>query len=311
MEFEISDRILRRLCEVNCFDPLANGRKKEMFFFGLRGVLPINLEDYNFGSQHKVSLNDINYFNPRCTLGQWMPEEKEIAIFPGSTVPHRDYISKSVSRGGQGANQLMTGYYSDYRKGVHKAGSPTEHDAFRQVNFHPIRRTADDIDFDNDDRVEFDNPNDNIHAGWCMGVNSTNYASAGCQVLVGYPQCKKPGREQATGPWKVFKKNAYDLPQKSFGYILLDGREAYRVASAGTSKISARLRFGSQGEIVKKLQRALQSKLFYEGNIDGDFGNRTLRAVLKFQTTSFGQNADDGIVGPQTAAALKLSLQNL
>ncbi|MBE0572300.1 MAG: peptidoglycan-binding protein [Ignavibacteriaceae bacterium] len=307
MEFELTDNIIRRMCEVNNFE----ARKNEMVFFGLRGTLPDNVEDYQFGTEHKVVLTDINYINPRCTLGQWLTKEKEFAIFPGSTIPHRDYISKSVQKGGEGANQLMTGYYSDYRKGVHKAGGPTGHDAFRQVNSHPVQRTSDDLDFDNDDRVEYENPNDNIHAGWCMGVNSTNYASAGCQVLVGYPQCEKRGSQPATGPWKIFKKNAYDLVQKSFGYILLDGREVYRIASAGNSKVSARLRFGSQGELVKKLQKALQTKSFYEGNIDGDFGERTLRAVLNFQTSSFGPNADDGIVGPQTAAVLKISWPEL
>ena len=303
MEFELNDLILRRFCEVNNF----NVRTNEMIFFGLRGALPLNVEDCEFNSTHNIVLNDINYTNPRCTLGQWLPKDKELAVFSGSTVPHRDNVSKSVSKGGEGANQLMTGYYSDYRKGVHKAGSPTGHDAFRQVSSHPVQRTSDDVDFDNDDRVEYENPNDNIHSGWCMGINSTNYASAGCQVIVGYPQCEKRGSQPATGPWKIFKKNAYDISQKSFGYILLDGHEAFRVASSGTEKVSARLRFGSQGELVKKLQKALQTKSFYEGNIDGDFGERTLRAVLKFQTASFGPNADDGIVGPQTAAVLKLS----
>lgn len=307
MEFKLSDSVLRRICEVNSF-PI---RTNEMIFFGLRGALPVDVEDCEFGTEQKVVLGDINYINPRCTLGQWLPKEKEFALFSGSTVPHRDYVSKSVSKGGAGANQLMTGYYKDYRKGVHKAGSPTGHDAFRQVSSHPIQRTTDDLDFDNDDRVEYENPNDNIHAGWCMGINSTQYASAGCQVLVGYPQCQKRGNQPATGPWKVFKKNAYDISQKSFGYILLDGREAFRIASAGSTKVSARLRFGSQGNLVKKLQKALQTKSFYEGNIDGDFGERTLRAVLKFQTASFGPNADDGIVGPQTAAALKISWPDL
>lgn len=303
MEFKLSDSVLGRICEVNSF-PI---RSNEMVFFGFRGTLPMNVENCEFGKEQNIVLGDVNYINPRCTLGQWLTKQKELAIFSGSTVPHRDYVSKSVSKGGQGANQLMTGYYSDYRKGVHKAGSPTGHDAFRQVSSHPVQRTSDDVDFDNDDRVEYENPNDNIHSGWCMGINSTNYASAGCQVIVGYPQCQKRGSQPATGPWKIFKKNAYDISQTSFGYILLDGREAFRIASAGTSKVSARLRFGSQGELVKKLQKSLQSKSFYEGEIDGDFGDRTLRAVLKFQTASFGPNADDGIVGPQTAAVLKLS----
>jgi len=307
MSFKITDKNLRRICEVNGFVIPTN----EMVFFGLRGMLPVNTEDYKFSSEHNVELTDVNYINPRCTIGQWLPKKKEFALFPGSTVPHQNYVSKSKARSGEGANQLMTGYYSDYRKGVHKPGSSTGHDAFRQVSSHPIRRTSDDLDFDNDDRVEYENPNDNIHAGWCMGINSTQYASAGCQVLIGYPQCQKRGQQPATGPWKVFKKNAYDLAQKSFGYILLNGREAYRVVSAGNSKVSARLRFGSNGDLVNKLQKALKNKSYYEGNIDGDFGNRTLRAVLKFQTSSFGPNADDGIVGPQTASALKLSWPNI
>lgn len=303
MSFTLTDKNLRRICEVNNFIIPSD----KMIFFGLRGLLPVDLENHTFKDKHDLELFDVNYLNPRCTLGQWLPKEKEFAVFPGSTVPHQNYVSKSVSKSGQGANQLMTGFYSDYRKGVHKAGSSTGHDAFRQVSAHPIRRTSDDLDFDNDDRVEYENPNDNIHAGWCMGVNSTQYASAGCQVLVGYPQCQKRGQQQATGPWKIFKKNAYDLAQKSFGYILLDGREPYRIVSAGSSKVSARLRFGSQGDLVNKLQKALKSKGFYEGDIDDEFGNRTLRAVLQFQTSSFGPNADDGIVGPQTASALKIN----
>ena len=307
MSFTLTDKSLRRLCDVNNFVVSANA----MTFFGLRGILPVYTEDHTLKGEQNVELADVNYINPRCTLGQWFPKDKQFAIFPGSTVPHKNYVSKSVLKNGQGANQLMTGYYSDYRKGVHKAGSSTGHDAFRQVSSHPIRRTSDDVDFDNDDRVEYVNPNDNIHAGWCMGVSSNNYASAGCQVLVGYPQCKRRGQQPATGPWKIFKKNAYDLPQTSFEYILLDGREAFRVVAAGMSKVSARLRFGSQGDLVSKLQKALKNKGYYEGNIDDDFGNRTLRAVLQFQTAAFGPNADDGIVGPQTASALKIRWPNV
>jgi hypothetical protein len=177
------------------------------------------------------------------------------------------------------------------------------------VSSHPVQRTSDDVDFDNDDRVEYENPNDNIHAGWCMGIN---FQIRKCRLsgLVGYPQCQNA---VAACNWRMesIQKNAYDLTQKSFGYILLDGREVHRIASAVNSKVSARLRFGSQGDLVKKLQKVLQTKSFYEGNIDGDFGERTLRAVLNFQTSFFGPNADDGIVGPQTAAVIKLSWPEL
>ena len=144
--FTLSDKNLRKLCQVNNFEIPVD----KMIFFGVRGMLPVNLEDHTFSDEKAVELADVNYINPRCTLGQWLPKEKKVAIFPGSTVPHKKHVRESVSKNGRGANQLMTGYYSDYRKGVHKAGSQTGHDAFRQISSHPIRRTSDDIDFDND-----------------------------------------------------------------------------------------------------------------------------------------------------------------
>lgn len=64
---------------------------------------------------------------------------------------------------------------------------------------------------------------------------------------------------------------------------------------------------GSSGALVTELQKALKSKGFYEGEVDLDFGNRTLRAVLAFQESAFGENQDNGIVGPVTAEALGLT----
>jgi len=199
----------------------------------------------------------------------------------------------------------MTGRYRDYRKGIHKKGGPTAHEAFRQIAAHPIRRTADDFDYDNDDRVEFTNPFDNIHAAWSMGVDNDNYASAGCQVIVGYPKCTKRGDKPDIGAWGVFKENAYspELGQDVFLYVLLSARDAQRIVLDGPAKLT-RLRFGSDGELVKLVQNALKTEDFYEGNVDGDFGERTLRAVLAYQEATFGPAADDGIVGPLTASAL-------
>jgi hypothetical protein len=248
-----------------------------------------------------------DYIHPRCTLGQWLPADGEIALFPGSTVPHRKYIKTSLQREGRGTNQLMTGLYHDYRRGTHRMGSPTGHQAFRQTKGHPIRRTADDFDFDSDDRVEFTNPYDNIHAAWSMGVNHNDYASAGCQVVVGYPECSRRSNRPDAGPWKVFKENGYTGQQERFPYLLLNGLDAKRVALSGSAKISARLRFGSMGDLVEEVQTVLHDKGYYEGQIDGDFGSRTLRALLDYQTATFGPSADDGIVGPITASALGIS----
>jgi len=161
----------------------------------------------------------------------------------------------------------MTGYYKDYRKGVHKANSPTGYQAFRQTDGRPIRRSADDFDYDSDDRVEFVNPFDNLHSALSMGINHDNYASAGCQVVAEFPKCSKRGNEPDTGPWKVFKENAYNLDQSSFPYILVHGNDAEAVAINSNQKIPARLRFGSKSNLVSIVQEALKEQGFYEGDI--------------------------------------------
>jgi hypothetical protein len=203
----------------------------------------------------------------------------------------------------------MTGFFRDYRKGMHHAGSPSGHEAFRQANKLPIRRTSDDLDFDTDDRVEHMSPFDNLHSAWSMGVND-GYSSAGCQVVVGFPKCKKRNNQADTGSWRQFKNNAYAQEQNSFTYLLLDGREAQNAALQEHKPLLIKLRYGSQGKWVSKLQEKLKDKLFYEGEIDADFGARTLMAVLNFQESTFGKGGSDGIVGPNTAAALGLKLPN-
>ncbi len=303
MSFPFTDEHLHHLCQINGFPPVNTG----LVFFGLRGCLPVDVDEHEFQKEYRLTLVATDYIHPRCTLGQWRPKAGKIALFPGSTIPHRKYVKTSLEKEGRGTNQLMTGFYDDYRKGMHKMGSASGHEAFRQTRGHPIRRTADDFDFDGDDRVEFTNPYDNIHAAWSMGVNHNDYASAGCQVVVGYPRCTGRGDEPDVGPWKIFKKNAYGLRRKSFPYMLLNGLEAKRVAVSNSKKMSARLRFGSRGTLVEKVQKELKERGYYEGKIDGDFGPRTLRALLDFQTATFGPSSDDGIVGPITASVLGIT----
>ncbi|NET30819.1 MAG: hypothetical protein F6K19_02295 [Cyanothece sp. SIO1E1] len=308
--FTLKEEHLKRLCQLNFF-PIPSD---DMIFFGLRGCLPIQVDKHEFSNEHQVEVVETDYIHPRCTFGQWCPG-KGIALFPGSTIPHKKHVRSSLRRNGQGTNQLMTGYYDNYRKGMHKAGRPTGHSAFRQDYKLPVRRTGDDLDYDQEDRVEFTRPYDNLHAGWCMGIDHDNYASAGCQVVVGYPKCAKRennGRSLPdSGPWKVFKGNAYNITQKAFYYILLLGRDAQRIAMADTERMQSRLRYGSKGDLVKELQEKLEEEGFYDDKIDGDFGGGTLRAVLDFQTANFGSDADDGIVGPTTASALGLNLPYL
>ena len=66
--------------------------------------------------------------------------------------------------------------------------------------------------------------------------------------------------------------------------------------------ITRDLQFGSQGLDVVRLQKRLAEKGFDPGDLDGIFGDNTRAAVVAFQR-AMGLYVD-GIVGPQTRAAL-------
>ncbi len=66
--------------------------------------------------------------------------------------------------------------------------------------------------------------------------------------------------------------------------------------------ITRDLQFGAQGLDVIRLQKRLAEKGFDPGDIDGDFGDNTQAAVIAFQRAR--GLLVDGIVGPQTRAAL-------
>ncbi|NEW05609.1 spore cortex-lytic enzyme [Paenibacillus sp. SYP-B3998] len=62
------------------------------------------------------------------------------------------------------------------------------------------------------------------------------------------------------------------------------------------------IRYGATGSDVNELQGRLKFIGFYGGNIDGDYGYKTLVAVKRFQG-EFGMNVD-GIVGAKTKLKL-------
>ena len=62
------------------------------------------------------------------------------------------------------------------------------------------------------------------------------------------------------------------------------------------------LRYGKSGEEVAKLQAALTTLTYYEGEIDGKFGKQTLKAVKAFQKAA--ELKVDGRVGDLTKAKL-------
>lgn len=69
---------------------------------------------------------------------------------------------------------------------------------------------------------------------------------------------------------------------------------------------ASNLSWGSRGVEVVTLQQTLNNQNYWCGNADGIFGPKTYAAVIKFQKDKNLQV--DGIVGPQTRAALGLSI---
>ncbi len=66
------------------------------------------------------------------------------------------------------------------------------------------------------------------------------------------------------------------------------------------------LYWGTRGQDVKNVQWKLRNWKYYEGKVDGIYGARTYRAVIRFQKKN-GLKVD-GVVGPRTATAMGLKL---
>lgn len=65
------------------------------------------------------------------------------------------------------------------------------------------------------------------------------------------------------------------------------------------------LHLGSKGEAVRQVQTLLKQKGFYRGSVNGVFDQQTRKAVMAFQKSK--NLPVDGIVGPQTMAAMNQS----
>lgn len=303
----IDAALLRRAAKRNAYPLPATG----LIFFGIRAALPIDITGSPFAASQRLRLTDYNHVQMRCTLGQMHATGNDVAVFPGSTVPSIDNIKRARSAGGVGANMLMLGCYQ-FRKGIHKDGKPSGHRAFRQSIFFPVWRSADDLDFDLNDRPDLDGDivADNLHCAYHDNIDTPGFSSAGCQVVSGRPSMPANGNRPETGPWARFVNNAYRASpdQPRYTYLLFSATELALVALKADKELSCTLRFGSEGPLVTKLQETLIAKGFPLRQADAYFGRDTIEAVMRFQATEFGAGTADGIVGPNTAAALGFTL---
>ncbi len=152
---------------------------------------------------------------------------------------------------------------------------------------------------------------DNIHAALVMPKGLPRYAAAGCQVIEGTVTTRKT-REHPMGAWREFRIAAglkadpsitvinKDLPRyvktdedgRVFYYVLLTARElrlAAMLKANDRPKNLRKLRRGSSGPRVEKLQRALQLRA------DGAFGAGTQDALIRRQLARL-KGAADGVL---------------
>lgn len=284
--FEFTADDLARLCEANAF-PV--GSVPERMLFGLRGCA-IVAGGGEF--RDRVSLKDQrpDHRAARCVLGVWDRAGGRLAVFPGSTTPNASAVVRWRSKGDAG-NLLATGFYR-YIVGPHN-GRPgcfllrrTADEKWRVA----VRRSSDDLAYETGDDVDVCAPGDNIHPTFFRSPDA--FSSLGCQVVVG--SADRAGAH--VGPWADFRKAAglttgTGQAGTAYGYVLLTGAEARLSSRRGASDLR-RLRFGSTGEAVGRLQAGLGL-----ADPDGTFGPNTASAVHAWQQRA-QQGRSDGVWSP-------------
>jgi DNA/RNA endonuclease G (NUC1) len=313
--FTFTAEDLELLAALNSF-PLDTAKPKPVLF-GLRGCAIIKDHDAVGAGGHAVLRDQRpDHHTPRCVLGVWDRTSGSVAVFPGSTVPDRRAVrSWKVNR--KAGNLLATGFYG-YVVGPHatlrkngtlnsRPGCFLLRENASKKRVVVVRRSSDDLQYQTTDVVDRTAPGDNIHPTFF--TTPTDFSSLGCQVVVG--SADSGGNHK--GPWACFRKAAGQtdddgMPGQAFQYMLLTGAEAAIASALRRAGLAAdptardrlrRLRFGSKGEAVGRLQARLGLP-----NPDGNLGPVTAEALHNFQRTLPPKRRSDGVWSPAADAAL-------
>lgn len=323
--FEVTGDVMRAALAASAIDIAPLGAK---ILFGVRAAELVNASEFADNSTFRPTLvlreTSPDHYHRRCLVGVWDPATDQFWAGMGSTVPNVSYMY------GQGhaktqdniSNLLPAGVY-DYQVGTHRNGANSRQPgAFRLaspvaiIRINEFRTTtsgAEGVGFSAKGRWDFGGPevSDNIHAAWRFRSTSPQFSSAGCQVLEGWVEQGKFHR----GSWRHFRIAAglkpdpvlSQLPGKSerfvrsdedgtpFSYVLLPSREL-RLAADGN--VVRKLRRGSTGDAVGKLQRALGLR------VTGTFDVKTQRRLILRQRVY--EVAADGVFTSGRAAGLGL-----
>jgi hypothetical protein len=281
--------------------------KDPIILFAFRGCLPkdhdkniLSNRAIHFKSVDQLQKVPVNYLNPRCTIGIWDRVSDKIALFPGSTLPSKDYVKRHPSSAAT-LNVLCPGCYQ-LRKGIHprsERGFQPHNallmDGFGIVGLPLISTTSASIGFSsriaNYDVIL---PGDNLHAGRMEPTQKSyssllnmKYSSSGCITVVGQPEeyLTYTHSHTAWNSWTSFIENVSLTKQKNFTFLLfnVDNRGRASVSNNNT------IRYGSKqsavGDIQYLLSKIVNTKTghtYYSGDLDCSFSNQTAVSYFNF-----------------------------
>jgi subtilisin family serine protease len=311
--FDLTASAVKSLLDVNAFALPATQR---LVLFGLRGCMVDPTQARSFRKAVALTEQIPDHRTARCVLGVWNRDTGELAAFQGSTVPNEHYMrlqrnagrpweeSGAIGQVPRNCNMLVTGRHA-YEVGDHRDTIKGVF-ALRDVTTVVLRSNR-NLTYETTDRWDICIPGDNIHPSF-VGESGAAFSSAGCHTV--------PGRAAGvthSGEWAEYRKIAglkakYDEATekgRQFTFVLLTGREA-RLAVQGGGPVR-RLRLGSSGDAVRKLQQALRKAGLLTAPPDGEMGPNTVNAYVRWQQNTNNGEAD-GIVTAEAATSLGFEL---
>lgn len=298
----IEGSVLNEICDAFHF-PIEN---EPIILFAFRGCLPKNLGKDNlnrsiqFKSVDQLRSVPVNYRNPRCTIGIWDRTLDKIALFPGSTLPSKDYVKQHPSSVST-LNVLCPGCYQ-LRKGIHPRNERgfQPHDAllmdgFGIVGVPYINRTIASTGFSsriaNYDVVR---PGDNLHAGrmepslkFYSSLLKLKYSSSGCITVAGQPEEYLKYNHDHTGwnSWTTFIQSVNLTRQQTFTFLLFNFDNFKRKSPSESKTIrygSKQSEVGDMQYLLSKIVNANTGQSYYSGELDCSFSDQTAVSYFKF-----------------------------
>lgn len=301
--FTVTAEVLELLIRANRFQPEGKGNQ---IVFGLRGGRLTGGDSFEDVDAVEITDTRPDHATFCCTIGVLNRSTGKISAFLGSTVPNEKFMTNYYRRKNNlppfknmNCNMLPTGCYI-FRVGGHSknrikpALRMTNPDRLTEDAVCTVLRTSNDLTYRHEDFWDRTTPYDNIHCAYY----DTKFSSAGCQTIKG---------ANRAGPWGRFQA-FLDTGRTNtrFDYMLLTGREAAIAAkliesgnagdAALVQKCLGRLRVGSRGDAVTRLQK----KLGFNGT--GYFGPSTRFRLVDLQREKAVRS--DGLYAPDHDVAI-------